>query len=101
MSRVFPPTAADGWELVGSLDMLDYKNQKCPNQLKSYDIKRACPVNDAVLLLFPLGAIASDSVCGRFQAFQVGSPDGFSAFNAPKPVTIDGPYVDGISASRT
>ncbi|KAL5506352.1 hypothetical protein EMCRGX_G007973 [Ephydatia muelleri] len=64
MSRVFPPTAADGWELVSSLDMLDYKNQKCPNQLKSYDIKRACPVNDAVLLLFPLGAIASDKYVG-------------------------------------
>ena len=64
MSRVIPPTAADGWELVGSLDMLDYKNQKCPNQLRSYDIKRACPVNDAVLLQFSLGAIASDKFVG-------------------------------------
>ena len=45
----------------------------------------------------PTGSNSFRQVCGRFRAFQVGSPDGFSTFNAPKPVTIDGPYVDGIS----
>eukprot|EP00731_Ephydatia_muelleri_P036662 Em0300g4a len=100
LPTVFPPTAADGWELVGSLDMLDYKNQKCPNQLRSYDIKRACGRMAGQLcssFTVPTGSNSFRQVCGRFRAFQVGSPDGFSAFNAPKPVTIDGPYVDGIS----
>ena len=80
--------------------MLDYKNQKCPSQLRSYDIKKACGRMAGQLcssFRVPTGSNSFRQVCGRFRAFQVGSPDGFTAFNAPKPVTIDGPYVDGIS----
>ena len=100
LPTVFPPAAADGWELVGSLDMLDYQHQKCPNQWRSYITKKACgriPGQLCSSLIVPTGSSSFRQVCGRIRAFQFGSPDAFAALFVAKPVSIDGPYVDGIS----
>ena len=80
--------------------MLDYKNQRCPSTWKPYVTKKGCGrINglgcDSVIV--PTGREAIRQICGRVRAFQWGDTDAFAAFAAPKPVTIDGPYVDGIS----
>ena len=96
-----PPTGRSGdWRLVGSLDMLDYKNQRCPSTWKPYLTKKACgrissPGCSSVIVSTGSGAFRQ--ICGRVRAFQWGTTDGFAAYATPKPVTIDGPYVDGIS----
>ena len=77
--------------------MLDYKNQRCPSTWKPYIIKKACgrisgPGCSSVII--PTGKGAIRQICGRVRGFQVGSTD---AFAVSQPVTIDGPYVDGIS----
>ena len=104
LPTVFPPTdngSGDGWRswrLVGSLDMLDYKNQRCPSTWKPHVIKKACGRVSSTAgcdsVIVPTGSGAFRQICGRFRAFQLGSTD---AFSARQPVTIDGPYVDGIS----
>ena len=77
--------------------MLDYKNQRCPSTWKPYLAKKACgrvsgPGCSSVILNTGSGTFRQ--ICGRVRAFQWGGTD---AFAATKPVTIDGPYVDGIS----
>ena len=80
--------------------MLDYKNQRCPSTWKPYLAKKACgrisgPGCSSVILNTGSGTFRQ--ICGRVRAFQWGGTD---AFAATKPVTIDGPYVDGISITR-
>ena len=107
LPTVFPPTdngSGDGWRswrLVGSLGVLDYKNQRCPSTWKPYVTKKACGrISNAAgcdSVIVPTGSGTFRQICGRFRAFQSGSSDAFSAKYASKPVTIDEPYVDGIS----
>ena len=95
-----PPTGGSGdWRLIGSLDMLNYKNQRCPSTLTPYITQKACgrlsgPGCSSVIL--PTGSGAFRQICGRVRAFKWCTPDGFAAYHLnPKPVTIDGPYVRG------
>ena len=79
--------------------MLDYKNQKCPYTLKEFASKKACgrmtsPGCSSVRIA--TGVNGFSQVCGRFRAFQWGNTDAFATF-FQAPVTIDVPYVDGIS----
>ena len=100
LPTVFPPKAVDGWMLVGSLNMLDYKNQKCPSQWRAYTYKKACgriPGQKCSSVRVPTGSDSFQQVCGRFRAFQQGSPDAFAGLFVTKPAKIDDPYVDGIS----
>ena len=98
----FPPNAADGWKKVGSLDMLDYQNQKCPPSWNQYPTKMACGrKHDSACdsLIVPTRGAPFRQVCGRFRAFQWGSPDAFAQLGGQ--TTIDKAYVDGISITYT
>ena len=80
--------------------MLDYKNQRCPSTWKPYLTKKACgrisgPGCSSVII--PTGSETFRQICGRVRAFQWGDTNGFAAALASNPVTIDEPYVDGIS----
>ena len=80
--------------------MLDYKNQTCPSQWRAYTSKKACgriSSQSCSSVIVPTGNDSFRQVCGRFRAFGFGSTDAFAALVVQGPVTIDGPYVDGIS----
>ena len=92
-----------GWRRVVYLDMTD-PSTTCPSgwQLTGYS-KRTCGrashgtfVCDSVS--FPVSGGEYNRVCGRIEAYQWGSPDGFvPSQQAP---TMDSGYVDGVSVTH-
>ena len=98
LPTTFPPNQADGWKLVGSLDMLDCSNPSCPTSWKQFATKMACGrIHGSACdsLIVSTGSGTFQQVCGRFRAFQWGSPDAFAQLGGQ--TTIDKAYVDGIS----
>ena len=86
------------WKRIGYLDMTD-TSQQCFDAWKTYNSpRRSCGRKgqaggcDSVLL--PASGYYYSTVCGSFRGYQIGTPDGFCNYNR---VSIEGPYVDGIS----
>ena len=80
--------------------MLKDENQLCPYEWAPFISKKACGrkrdyVCDSTIV--PTGPQSFQQVCGRFRGFQWGNTDAFAAFFVAQPVTIDKPYVDGVS----
>ena len=94
-----------GWRRAAYLDMPD-PTQTCPPAWELItNPRRSCarPSNatswSCYSAMFPTQGIQYSQVCGRIIGYQVGAPQAFLLENddSPQTVTIDGPYVDGLS----
>ena len=91
-----------GWMRVAHLDMTD-TNQHCPSGFRLITSpKRICatPGSRCVSAIFPLNGVKYSRVCGKIKAYQYGSPDAFGPYNNDRSITIDNPYVDGVSLTQ-
>ena len=87
---------------VAHLDMTD-TNQRCPSGFRLITSpKRTCgtPGSRCVSTTFPLNGVKYSRVCGKIKAYQYGSPDAFGPYNNDRSITIDNPYVDGVSLTH-
>jgi len=99
-----------GWTRVVYLDMTD-NAQQCPlnwtlitsprrlcgRTTGTRDFTDDCCCDSAT---FSAQGVRYSQVCGRIIAYQFGHPEAFGAENLGYPMTIDGPYVDGVSVTH-
>ena len=92
-----------GWRRVAYLNMSD-PTQTCPPDWELITTpRRSCarPSNASGLscysAMFPTQGIQYSQVCGRIIGYQVGHPQAFVLTNTGGNLTIDNPYVDGVS----
>ena len=97
-----------GWTRVAYLDMTD-NAQQCPlNWTLITTPKRSCGRTTGTAdyncccdsATFSVQGVQYSQVCGRIIAYQVGHPEAFAGENIGFPMTIDGPYVDGVSVTH-
>ena len=84
-----------GWMRVTNLDMSD-NTQQCPGGFVFLDTpRRSCgkPTTGCTSAVFPAFGVEYSKVCGRVNAYQIGTTDAF----INEDDTIDEPYVDGVS----
>ena len=87
---------------VAQLDMRD-EGQQCPSGLRQRmddGMNRTCGIDSnggvCSTVIFPVEVRGYSQVCGKINAFQFASPDGFRSPNR----LIDQNYVDGISLTE-
>ena len=91
-----------GWMRVAHLNMTD-SNQRCPSGFRLITSpKRTCgtPGSGCVHTTFPLNGVKYSRVCGKIIAYQYSSPEGFGPYYHNNNLTIDDPYVDGVSLTH-
>ena len=99
-----------GWTRVAYLDMTDNAQQcplnwtlitsprrSCGRTTGTGDFRDDCCCDSAT---FSVQGVQYSQVCGRIIAYQFGQPEAFAAENLGYPMTIDGPYVDGVSVTH-
>lgn len=91
--------SAGGWRRIAYLDMSD-DSMQCPHGLDLLASPvRTCERRQSeygyVSAFYSANNIPYSEVCGRILAYQVGSPDAFSA-GSDTSITIDDPYLDGV-----
>ena len=79
------------WTLITS------PKRSCGRSTGTSDYTDDCCCDSAT---FSAQGVRYSQVCGRIIAYQVGHPEAFAAENLGHPMTIDGPYVDGVSVTR-
>ena len=90
-----------GWRKIANFD-IGHSNRSCPDGLllRNDSGIRTCgigsPVTGCASVIFPTYAVSYSKVCGRVQAYQVGSVDAFGSKNS----SLDDNYVDGISLTH-
>ncbi len=96
-----------GWMRVAELDMTNSSHQ-CPSGLREQVYNntniRTC-VRDAdpagcSSVVFSFSNVPYSMICGRIQAYQYNSTNAFRGRFKNTSVTIDSPYVDGVSLTR-
>ena len=89
-----------GWMRVAELDMT-ISSQECPSSLRERTDfnRRLCEIiGMCATVNFDLQSLQYSRVCGKIQAYQVGSTDAFQVGVASP--TIEQHYVDGISLTH-
>ena len=90
-----------GWALVSQRD---YSWDSCPSDFgeRMDSNTRTCRPDSAgcTLVDYSTLGITYSSVCGRVVAYQFGTPRAFSALLQTPSLTIDSPYLDGLSLTH-
>ena len=87
---------------VAHLNMTD-SNQRCPEGFRLITSpKRTCrtPGRKCVPTTFPLNGVKYSRVCGKIIAYQYSKPEAFGPYYNNRRLTIDNPYVDGVSLTH-
>ncbi len=92
-----------GWMRVAYLDITD-PSQQCPSgfRLRSSP-KRVCGKTvdgGCTSITFPAHNVLYSKVCGQVRAYQDKTPVAFTPYYRNPSVTIDGPYVEGVSITH-
>ena len=95
-----------GWMRVASLDWSS-ESLPCPNEFRERNDSdiRTCGINfingSCSSLIFETYSTLYSRVCGKINAYQVGTPDAFSTTHGRySRITIDSNYVDGVSLTH-
>eukprot|EP00731_Ephydatia_muelleri_P003815 Em0001g3815a len=85
--------------MVGYLDMTDPK-QQCPDTWQKVTSPRSSCGKKSTApcdsLTITTSGASYQTVCGRFEGYQIGSPDAFRSIN---PTSIETYYVDGVTVT--
>ena len=98
---------AGGWTRVANIDMTN-GSHSCPPTLEeiSLDPKtpRLCAISDTSVgctsTVFPVHGISYEHVCGRIIGYQHRTPNAFFPYHINQGLTIDDPYIDGVSVTH-
>ena len=96
-----------GWMKVAGLNWSD-ESLPCPDEFREHNDSgiRTCRINSTSTascssLIFGTYSTLYSSVCGKINAYQVGTPDAFSTMQGRgSNITIDSNYVDGVSLTH-
>ena len=95
-----------GWVRVANIDMTD-TNQQCPPGFRLRTDSRSCDANAFDLhkmicasVNFTSHGVWYKQVCGRMRAYQYGYTDAFSLYHYIHDMTVDFPYVYGMSLTH-
>ena len=94
---------AGGWRRIAHLNI--HEGAQCPMGLKRKNDPPSCKRSESMggctPVMYKTGPIPYTHICGRINAIQVGSLDGFMKHSDKRPTdpTIDDNYVDGVSLS--
>ena len=90
-----------GWMRVAELDMTNSSHQ-CPSGLRLNNIRTCCITFDTPAcssVIFHVHSLYF-KICGRIQAYQLGSPNTFADDGRGVNLTIEGNYIDGVSLTH-
>ena len=106
LQRLFPGDCPCGgvgpWHQIAHLNMSD-PNQQCPpNWTLTSTPVRACggPGSSCVSAVFPSNGVSYSRVCGRVNAYQLGSLDAFRLVDENVNSTVEDSYLDGVSLTH-
>ena len=89
-----------GWMRIAFLNMSD-TNGECPHGMNINEDPRSCSRKLApgacVSAFYGSNFMQYSRVCGQITGYQDSSPDAFRPYNDDQTLTIDDPYVDGVS----
>ena len=96
-----------GWMRVASLNWSN-ESLPCPDGFRELNDSgiRTCGINSTSTgscpsLIFKIYSTVYSRVCGKINAYQVGTPDAFSTtYGRGSNITIDSNYVDGVSLTH-
>ena len=95
-----------GWTRVANIDMTD-SSQQCPDGFRLVN-RTTAPLRTCgrpgpagcVSTTFPVHGIKYSHVCGRVIGYQDLTPSAFSGYHYDRSITIDDPYVEGVSLTH-
>ena len=96
------PCGGPGWRRIAHLNMSD-PDQQCPSNWRLITTPvRACGRTSSACdsAVFPSNGASYSGVCGRINAFQLGTTDGFWNSVAGLNPGVEGPYLDGVSLTH-
>ena len=106
-SRNYSCGTTGGWTKIANLDMTD-PNQQCPDGFNQWN-RNTAPLRvcngtyggtGCESTTFPVHGIEYSHVCGRVIGYQFGGTISFLGYTGNTSLTIDDPYVDGVSLTH-